>query len=76
MGLASLPGEWEVAERAIANLTALERLGTDERIQIRHLIQALRWNPLAEIFGCPLRALFGLIPRKGKNETKKVGTAA
>lgn len=73
LGLASLPGEWEVAERAVANLGSIERLGTDERIQMKQLVKALRWNPLAEMVGVPLRIL-GLLPLKGRSKKKKVGS--
>ena len=69
--LASLAGEWEIGQRAVSQLTALERLGTDERVRMKEVLKALRWTPLAEIFRIPIQTLFRL-RLKWKRETNQM----
>ena len=73
LALVSLAGEWEGSERAVADLLSLERLWTDERVRMKENLLALRWTPLAEILGIPLRLLFKL-PMKNKSEAGKIRT--
>lgn len=54
--LSCLGKEWEVAERAISEM-AIEELGTDERIRMKRLLQAMRWTPLADLFRIPFSVL-------------------
>ena len=72
--LVSLPGEWESADHAVAHLASLERLGTDERIQIKGLLKVLGWFPLSEIVGIPIQVLSPL-QKKLKGDGKKVKAA-
>lgn len=75
LALASLAGEWEVAQRSVASLAVLDRLGMDERIHMKEILEVLRWTPLAEMFKIPMRTL----PRfrvKSEREAKKARTPA
>jgi Zn-dependent membrane protease YugP len=56
--LASLGEEWEVTERALANLNFVEGFGTEERVRIKKLLRVIRWSPLAELFAEPFSFLF------------------
>lgn len=55
---AELGEEWEVTERALANLNLVEGFGTQERVRMRKLLKVIRWNPLAELFSEPFTFLF------------------
>lgn len=66
LALASLLTEWEVTERAIANLSSLEGLGTDERMRMKRLLKAIRWGPLAELLRAPFSKIFAYDLSKSK----------
>lgn len=61
--LASLGKEWEIAERAVSEMKGME-LGTDERIRMKRLLEAMRWRPLAEMFRAPFNFLVFRWPAK------------
>ena len=42
--------DWEVSDRALRCLASVEGLGTDERVRMKEILEALRWSPLAELF--------------------------
>ncbi len=63
--LASLAKEWEVTELALTQLASLDGFGTDERVKMKKLLQAIRWVRLAELFGEPL----ALFRKRGKNSS-------
>lgn len=50
---ASLTEEWEVTERAAANLKLIEGLTPDEFMRIKKLLKALTWLPFAELVAGP-----------------------
>ena len=74
ISLFSLPREWESADHAVAQLVSLERLGTDERVQMKGLLNALRWQPLSEMVGVPIQ-VFSPLQKKLKGDGRKVKAA-
>jgi len=55
---ASLAKEWEVTGRAVSSLASLEGFGTDERVRIKRLVEAIRWRPVAELLAAPFSILW------------------
>jgi Zn-dependent membrane protease YugP len=64
--LTLLGEEWEVTERALSDVVALEGVGTDERVYLKRLLEVFRWAPLAEVISAPF-LLLGPYLRKEKS---------
>lgn len=60
--------ESEVTDRALAELVTLEGFGIDERVRLKHILDLLRWSPLAEMVSLP----FSLFRRNRKGVPVRV----